>query len=456
MTDQRNSWLTRIDRAIWMPPLAPLPVWKARAVRIIRLAIVLSRDVIQGQLTLWTMSLVYTTLLSIVPLLALSFSVLKAFGVHNQIEPLLKNFLAPLGEQGHEISSRLIGFIAHMNVGVLGAVGLGMLIYTVISLMQKIEESFNAIWHVTQLRSLGDRFSRYLSVLMVGPILVFTAVGLTTMAVRTDAVQAILAVEPFGILVLALANFLPYALIVGAFTFIYMFVPNTGVRFVPAFVAAIVGGVLWQSAGWAFALFVASSTQYAAIYASFAVLLLFLIWLYVSWLVLLFGAALSFYLQHPDYLYAMPGEPRLSNRMRERLALAVMHLIGLHFLQGRPPWTLRRLTQQLRIPMHSVNVALDAMVRAGLVMPNGSSPPAYLPGRDLSQISIAEVLAIIRRTGEDGFLNPDALPLPESAQNILMRIEDALSSSLGELSVRAMLDGPVGPPAASPPAAAPR
>lgn len=209
--DKPQNWLKCIDRAIWTPHLAPLPVWKKRVMRTARLAIVLFRDITQGQLTLWTMSLVYTTLLSIVPLLALSFSVLKAFGVHNQVEPLLENLLAPLGEDGQEITSRLIGFIENMNVGVLGAVGLGLLIYTVISLVQKIEESFNAIWHVTQLRSLGDRFSRYLSVLLVGPILVFAALGITTMVVRTETVQTILAIEPFGGLVLGIGKLVPYA-----------------------------------------------------------------------------------------------------------------------------------------------------------------------------------------------------------------------------------------------------
>ncbi|MEP7183912.1 MAG: YihY/virulence factor BrkB family protein [Betaproteobacteria bacterium] len=439
MPDKPDSLLKRIDKAIWKPHLAPLPVRKMRVVRTVRLAIVLFRDVMQGQLTLWTMSLVYTTLLSMVPLLALSFSVLKAFGVHHQVEPLLENLLAPLGEQGLEITSRLMGFIEHMNVGVLGAVGLALLIYTVISLVQKIEESFNAIWHVTQLRSLGERFSRYLSFLLVGPVLVFAALGITTMIVRSDAVQAVLAIEPFGRLVLGVGKFLPYVLVIGAFTFFYMFVPNTRVRFTPAFVAGVIGGILWQSAGWAFAVFVASSTQYAAIYASFAVFVLFLIWLYVSWLVLLFGADISFYLQHPDYLYALPGEPRLSNRMRERLVLVVMHLIGSHFVQGRPPWTLQQLTHRLGIPMHSVNVALDALAQGGLVTRSNDDPPAYLPARDLSHLSIADLLATMRMAGEDGFLTPEALPLPPSVENVVTRIDRAFAESVEDLSVRTLV-----------------
>jgi len=146
--------------------------------------LILVRDLVDGQLTLRAMSLVYTTLLSIVPLLALSFSVLKAFGVHNQIQPMLLRFLEPLGENGAEIAHNIIEFIQRMNVGVLGAVGLVLLLYTAISLMQKIEESLNYIWHVHRPRPLADRFSRYLSVLLVGPILVFSALGITATVMR--------------------------------------------------------------------------------------------------------------------------------------------------------------------------------------------------------------------------------------------------------------------------------
>ena len=440
MAFEPPGWLKRVDRYIWAPHLGGLPVWKKRAVRTVRLVIVLVRDVVRGELTLWTMSLVYTTLLSMVPLLALSFSVLKAFGVHNQVEPLLNNLLAPLGEQGVEISSRLIGFIEHMNVGVLGAVGLVLLIYTVISLMQKIEESFNAIWHVTQLRSLADRFSRYLSALLIGPLLVFAALGITAAALSSQVAQEVLAIEPLGYLVYAGGKLAPYALVIAAFTFFYVFVPNTRIRFVPALIAGIVGGVLWQSAGWIFAAFVVSSARYAAIYSSFAILVLFLIWLYVSWLVLLIGADVAFYLQHPEYLYAELGEPRLSNRMRERLALAIVHLIARHFVRGEPPWTLHRLTHTLGIPMHSVDVVLGALAAAGVVRLSNDDPPAYLPSRDLAQVSVAELLTAIRATGEDAFLNPDSLPLPAPVEEIACAVERAIATATAGLSAASLAD----------------
>jgi membrane protein len=436
MQTTASDWLKRIDRAIWAPRQGLLPRWKTRVLVGVRLCVVLLRDLAAGNLTLWTMSLVYTTLLSMVPLLALSFSVLKAFGVHNQVEPMLQNLLAPLGEQGQEITQRLIGFIAQMNVGVLGSVGLALLLYTVVSLVQKVEESFNAIWHVTRLRSLGDRMSRYLSVLLVGPILVFSALGITAMVLKSELARQVLTFEPAGTLALVAGRLMPFVLVIGAFTFMYMFVPNTRVRFAPAFAAGAIGGILWQSAGWAFTLFMASSTQYAAIYSSFAILVLFLIWLYVSWLVLLFGAEISFYLQHPEYLYALPGEPRLSNRMRERLALSIAGLVAGNFVEGRPPWTPEKLTQALGIPMHAVDVVLEALAGSGLLVQTGDDPPAYVPARDLDHLSLADLLAAVRRAGEDEFLNPDALPVTAPVAAIEARIDGALAGAVGSATVR--------------------
>ena len=300
------------------------------------------------------------TLLSIVPLLALSFSVLKAFGVHNQIQPMLLKFLEPLGKEGEEIAANIIAFIQNMNVGVLGALGLALLLYTAISLMQKIEESLNYIWHIHRHRPLADRFSRYLSVLMVGPILVFAALGITATVMNVETVRGVLAIEMFGQLVQTISRLMPYLLVIAAFTFIYMFIPNARVRLLPALIGGIAGGAAWQTAGWGFATFVASSNQYAAIYSSLAILILFMIWLYLSWLILLFGASVAFYAQHPEYLYAGAGEPRLSNRMRERLGLATMTLVAGRFVAGERMPSLNEFIGLLRMPRYVLQAVLDA------------------------------------------------------------------------------------------------
>lgn len=429
-----QAW-RQLDEFIWGTQEGAWPPWKRRLLRLMRTLLILARDLAQGQLTLRAMSLVYTTLLSIVPLLALSFSVLKAFGVHNQIQPMLLNFLAPLGDKGEQITNNIVAFIQNMNVGVLGAVGLGLLIYTAISLMQKIEESLNFIWHIPRPRRLGERFSRYLSVLMVGPILVFSALGITATVMNLDAVRGLLSIGGVGWLLRLFGELMPYLLVIAAFTFIYLFIPNSRVRIGPALAGGAVGGIVWQTAGWAFAAFVVSSGKYAAIYSGLAILVLFMIWLYLSWLILLFGASVAFYAQHPEYLYARGGEPRLSNRMRERLALSVMSLVTERFVAGERMPSASELTARLGVPVHALQIVLDALEHAGLVAQGADEPPVYLLARDPAQIPVSLVLDTVRAAGEERFLSPEGLPAPQPVDAMIAQVQSAVRTSLGEMTV---------------------
>ncbi len=445
----RNAlgWLSRIERVVWGPQDPAEPRWKARATRVARTVLILARDLARGQLTLRAMGLVYTTLLSIVPLLALSFSVLKAFGVYNQIQPMLLTFLEPLGDKGAEIAGRIMGFIENINVGVLGALGLGLLLYTAISLIQKIEESLNYIWHVPRHRPLGERFSRYVSVLMVGPVLVFSALGITATVMNIETVRGLLAIGPLGAAARQLGEMMPYALVIAAFTFVYMFIPNTRVRFGPALIGGVVGGIAWQTAGWVFANFVASSNNYAAIYASFAILLLFMIWVYLSWLILLFGASVAFYAQHPEYLFASSGEPRLSNRMRERLALSLMSLVAGRFLAGDQAPALTDLTRLLGVPIHALQTVLDSLEARHLVVHSTDDPPAYLPARDPTLITVAQVLETVRAAGEEHFVSSTSVPAPKMVDLLLERARQAVDSSVGDVTIRDLaMDHPVESP----------
>lgn len=433
----------KINDALWRSTES-MPGWKTRLMRAVRTVAVLARDLSQGQLTLRAMSLVYTTLLSIVPLLALSFSVLKAFGVYNQIQPLLLTFLEPLGEKGAELTQRIIQFIENMNVGVLGSVGLALLIYTAVSLVHKIEEAFNFIWHIAQPRRFGERFSRYLTMLLVGPILVFAAVGITASVMSAEMVRSVVAIESVGEAVLAIGRLAPYLLVIGAFTFAYIFIPNVKVQLGAALVGGVAGGILWQTAGWAFAEFVASSTQYTAIYSSFAILILFLIWLYLSWLILLFGAAVAFYYQHPEYLVAQSGELRLSNRMRERLALGTMGLIAGRFVHGEPPPTTLDLSRLVRTPIHAVQNMLDTLEDNDLVICNAADPPAYLPARDVSLIPVKQLLEVVRAAGEKGRTASAELPVPDEVERVLARLDAAAGDAVERLTVRDLVAAPGG------------
>ncbi|NJD07010.1 MAG: YihY/virulence factor BrkB family protein, partial [Methylococcaceae bacterium] len=262
----------------------------------------LQRELTEGGLTQRAAALVYCSLLSLAPLLAVSFSLLKAFGVHNQIQPFLLEMLAPLGNQAGEISSRIIGFVENVQVGVLGFVGLATLFYTVVSLLGQVEESFNHIWRIRQPRPWVRRFSDYLSVVLVGPVLLFAGVGITASMSSSALAQRLIALEPFGTAYYLAGLVLPYVLVSAAFAFGYLFIPNTKVGLKPAAIGGVAAGLGWKLSGSLFTRFVADSAEYSAIYSGFAVVLVFMIWIYLSWIIVLLGGAVAFHCQHPSYL----------------------------------------------------------------------------------------------------------------------------------------------------------
>ena len=426
---------TKITSILW-PDEVGLSALRKLLLKTLRITYVSIMDLMAGQLSLRAMSLVYTTLLSIVPLLALSFSVLKAMGAHNEIEPFLFQFLAPLGEQGIQIGENIIGFIDNIKVGVLGSVGLGLLIYTVLSLVQKIENAFNMIWHVEATRSIGERFSSYLSVILIGPVMMVSALGMTATVMNSSVITYFAAIEPFGSLIVMATKLLPYIMVMAVFAFIYMFVPNTRVRLSAALIGAIVAGFLWETSGVLFATFVVNSTKYTAIYSSFAVVIMLLIWLYISWLILLFGSNLAFYVQNPSSLRVSREGFEISNRVKERLALLLIQMIGQKHYTGEEPPSLADLTGGISAPHTVVRYVLNKLIAQHLVIETNESPVTYLPTKSLDVLMLSDVIKAVRSAEEEHFLAANVLTLPINSLSIADGIDAAIEASLGTKTVR--------------------
>lgn len=423
-------------KEIWSVNTDSLGIVRAFSIKILRLFYVTAREFSEGYLTLRAMSLVYTTLLSLVPLLAVSFSVLKAFGVHNQIQPILLNFLDALGPRGEEITHRIIEFVENMKVGVLGTLGLSLLIYTVISLIQKIENAFNAIWRIGKPRSLTRKFSDYMSVVLIGPVLMFSALGLTASISSAAVIKKVMSIEPFGSVLFLAGKLIPYFFVCAAFTFIYSFIPNTKVKFGSALVGGLFAGILWETTGWAFASFVVSSTKYAAIYSGFAVLIMFMIWLYLSWFILLVGAKVSFYHQYPHFLSVKKETLSLSNRLREKLSFLVMFLIGEHFHYRKPPWTIDSLINKLDLPVEPIQDVLSGLRIKGLVKETNDDPPAYLPARDLETIRLNDLLKSVRNGEEIAHSVENRFLSMSEVNTVMARVDRAIEGALGNETLR--------------------
>lgn len=399
--------------------------------RLDRLAVFLARllygiilKFADGQLNRQASSLAYTTLLSLVPLLAVTFSVLTAFGVQNQLEPLLMGYLEPLGEAGLEAGQRIFDFVNNLRVGVLGSLGIVLLFYTVLSLLQKVEEAFNEIWRVPRARGLGRRFSEYLSVILVGPVVIVAGLGVTSSALKLEWFQWLVHIEPFGALMLGLGRAMPYLLICLAFAFMYAFLTNTRVRLIPALAGGVFGGLLWYATGLIFARFVASSTSYSAIYSGFAAAVLFVVWVNVGWLIILVGAQVACYWQNPQRLLPRAAGGGMSESDWSALALTIMILIGRAHYRRAPPWTVDRLAAQCEgASLEVVTEVVEALRRKGLIVASSDEPPVYLPAHDIGVIHLRDVVGVAWREGTTS--RP-----PPAVSEVMRRISVAIEETL--------------------------
>jgi len=406
----------------------------------LKVSYIVIRELAKGELNLRAMSLVFTTLLSLVPLIAVAFSVLKAFGVHNQIEPFLLGVLEPLGPKGPEIAANIIGFVQNVKVGVLGSLGVAMLFYTIISLIQKIEYAFNFVWRVKRARTLARRFTDYLSVVMIGPILVVAAMGVAATVLNHNVVLALQAIEPFGTLILTATKLLPYLMIITAFTFLYKFIPNTNVKFGPALMGATVAGVLWIGVGTLFASFVASSSNYTAIYSSFAILFFFMIWLYLAWFILLTGSQVAFYLQHPKLVSYGGEQYELSPRLREKVGVSLMTRIGKRFYEQKSALTVNELEAEMALTNNILQDLLNKLEQGGLLVELQGDEPSYQPAQDIANISVSEILTCLR-TAEESQGMGGKVAIAGEVNRLLDQLEQVQQSTLQDVSLRELVAG---------------
>jgi membrane protein len=394
------------------------------------------RDFFSGQLTMRAMSLVYTTLLSIVPLLAFSFSVLKGFGIHEQIQDQMYLFLEPLGDRGVEITDKVMSLVYNVDGRVLGGVSLAFFMWTAISMVQKVEESLNYVWYVSEPRSFARRFTEYMFVLMIGPLAIFIALGMITALQNQSIVQYLLQNEIVGPLFVATSKLTPYFIVAGVFAFLYWFMPNTRVRVMPALLGGLAGGFIWASMVIIFTTFIVTASARQAVYASFAIAIVTLIWLYLNWLTLLIGAQLAFYIQHPEYLRIGRQEPRLSNSMRERLALNIMLLVGRTFRDPQQTLGIEALADALHIPSLTLEPILRDLEDNGLLTSNEKDE--LLPGRETAQIRLNEILNVVRSQGGTGSYRE---PLwEEHVDRLGKRLDDASMAAVGDLTLVDLID----------------
>ena len=288
-----NKFRTTLRNFLWQQEFASLPLGKRFLIRSCQILTAVIRDLVQGQLSLRAMSLVFTTLIGLFPLLALSFAILKSLGVHNALEPALLTLLEPLGDRSIEVTSQILAYVDDIQVQLIGVTSIGLLLYIVLDMMRKIESSFNYIWAVKRGRSWSSRVSEYLLAVIVSPILLFLSISITS-SVNTNFFERFLESLSFGGLIIeAMALIMPILFMSLAFAFAYSFLPNTRVRFGSALLGGFVTTIIWKLMGSVFqGFFVASARE--SIYLAFATAIAVMFFAYIGWLVALIGSSIAF------------------------------------------------------------------------------------------------------------------------------------------------------------------
>lgn len=375
-------------------------------------------------------SLAYTTLLSVVPILAFCFSLLRTFGVNRYLEPFLIQILQPLGEKGPQLTSKILDFVTRVNVGVLGFMGLIVLIYLVLSMLLKVEKALNHIWRVNHPRGFAARIGNYLSVLLLGPVLVFSAIGLSNSVPVIIFIKKISSYEPFGSFFYLFSALLSLGLVILAFSLVYFFIPHTRVPWRSALAGGTLAGILWKLAGAFFADFVTSSASYHAIYSSLVIVVLFMIWLELFWLILLLGGQAAMYAQHPCYIQGIGRFSDLGYRTRTGLGLTMMLVIVDRFIQKKSPWTSDELAARMALPWDMTKEVLLRLKGAGLLEETGRADESYVPASDIAGIKIIQVVEAMNTDVKEGGFGDEVRSIRQFPSPVLSLLDaQALSFS---------------------------
>jgi membrane protein len=330
--------------------------------------------------------------------------------------------------------------------------GLAFLLYTVVRVVQKVEQALNYTWRVRSQRRFFERLSGYLSVAIFGPVFVFAAMFISASLMSSAVVTQLIEYAHIGALVTLGGKLIPYLLVVAAFTFVYFYMPNTRVRIGSAFVGALVAGFLWAGAGWAFAALVVGSTRYATIYSGFAIVILFIMWLHISWLILLLGGSVAFYHQHPEHLGLLTHELNFSSRIKERLVLLACFLIVRNFQYRLEPWTSVALARMLRVPLETLEQLLGALEKESIVVAVGGNSDAYVPARDPGTVTVRDVLDVARAAGESHHFSYYNIVSEPAVDAICTDVDRAVEEALGDQTLRDLAAAypPVGNDGAAP------
>jgi len=385
---------------IWRVDTNGIGTLRAFFYKIIKSFILTFRNIDGSKLNSRASALTYSTLLSIVPLLAVLFAIARGFGLQNLVQSELGSYFAGQRELLEKAMVFIDKSLQYAQGGVFLGIGVVLLLYTVINLISSVEDNFNLIWNVKTGRSYFRQFTDYLALILIAPVFIVCNSGLSIFLSSTSDMDII------GYVVSPFLKVLPFLITILLFTFIYMYIPNTKIKFTSALFAGIIAGASFQAFQMIYIGGQIWISKYNAIYGSFAALPLLLLWMQLSWFIVLIGVQLSFSFQNIRKFSFEKETEHISRRYKDFVFLSIISLIAKRFEKGEKPYTANELSEKYKIPTRLTADTLYFFEQIGIIAKTASDEDnvfAYIPAIDINKISVSYLFERIDRYGSEDF-----------------------------------------------------
>ncbi|WP_317899771.1 YihY/virulence factor BrkB family protein [Aurantibacillus circumpalustris] len=422
-----------VSERLWKVRLSKVDKRQGLLIKQIRIFALAFKGFMEDKCFTYSTALTFYTLFSIVPVLALIFAIAKGFGFEKNLqEQILQNY----SEYSDILTNAFVyanSMLSNAKGGVIAGFGIVLLLWSVMQLLVNIETSFNDVWDVKQGRNWIRKITDYLTIMLVGPLLLIVSGGIS-IAIQTQIGNMHL----LGFIATFFVNLLAYGLIVGVFTFLYRVMPNTKVKIKPAFIAAIIATLLFEFVAWGYIRFQVGANRLNAIYGGFAALPLFLIWVQYSWYIVLFGAELSYAYQNVDRFELEDEIEKLSPRYKKVISLMIANLVTKGFYNNEKALSVHEISEKLDLPSHLTRNVLNEFVETQLfveVVSEKEDEILYLPGVTESKFTVQFLIDSLETKG----LN--SLPINDTKElihinNLMIEMDKSMDTALGHMNVK--------------------
>lgn len=434
MSNFAEQW-SKLRRELWTTELSSLSGIHRLLTRLLRISHLVIKGFRDDDLAVHAAALTFSTLMSLVPLLAIAFAVLKGLGAGPEATMRLTESVSSMPPQFQMFILEIIAMVDRTNFAAVGSVGLVVLFVTVVQVLGSIESSINRVWGVRESRSLLRKFTNYVSITVIVPVLIMAAfaVGAT---LHSEAFMARLGEAKF--MYQALLRLTPLLTVSAAFFFLIVFMPNTHVNRGPAAISAFMAAILWISWQKIYISLQVSLGKYNAIYGTFASVPIFLMWMYVSWMIVMLATEIAFALQNHSTFHMERSASHASMHAKVMLAVALVLEAARRLTQENTRFQPAEFAQDRKVPIRLVNDIIALLVKGGLLAELAGHEGSYVLIKSPERLPVSDVLHLLTHDGS-GLADLGLSSMDPAVSKVVADMDRAIDDSMGEVSFAKLL-----------------